>query len=198
MLNIRHIAVTEGVNGPGARLTVWAQGCPFVCEGCFNPELRPFENKRLLSPEKLLEEALSLDFSGVTLSGGEPFAQADELADFLRLLKAKRPKTGVIAFTGYTLAELKNGPWELKKLLCEIDLLIDGRYEVQSPSAGSLRGSSNQRLVPLTETGLDLLEEIVMNSRAETALTITGEGEVIVSGFPTAEFVRNLRNKLSG
>jgi anaerobic ribonucleoside-triphosphate reductase activating protein len=198
LLNIRHIAVTEGVNGPGKRLTVWAQGCPFSCEGCFNPELRPFEEKRLYSPEKLLEEALALDFTGVTLSGGEPFAQADKLADFLLLLKAERPKADVIAFTGHTLKELKSGPLEFKKLLCEIDLLVDGRYEQQKPSAGGLRGSANQRLVPLTETGINLLEGVLTDGSPSVALTVTGEGEVIISGFPDPEFVRNLRQKLSG
>lgn len=198
MLNIRHMALTEGVNGPGKRLTVWAQGCPFNCEGCFNPELRPFENKHLLSPEKLVEEALALDFSGVTFSGGEPFAQAEELADFLRLLRAARPDTDVVAFTGYTLRELKSGPREFKKLLCEIDLLVDGRYEKQNPSGASLRGSANQRLVPLTEPGIALLEAVIMDDRPNVALTITGDGEVIISGFPTPEFVRNLRSKLSG
>jgi anaerobic ribonucleoside-triphosphate reductase activating protein len=198
LLNIRHLALTEGVNGPGTRLTIWAQGCPFDCEGCFNPELRPFEKKRSLSPEELLEEALAFDFSGVTLSGGEPFSQAEGFARFLVLLKEVRPETDIIAFTGHTLRELKTGPLPFKKLLCEIDLLVDGRYEAENTSGRSLRGSSNQRLIPLTEAGISLLEEALTKGVPEIDLAITGEGEVIISGFPTPELVRKLRSKLAG
>jgi anaerobic ribonucleoside-triphosphate reductase activating protein len=87
---------------------------------------------------------------GVTISGGEPFLQAAALAEMLRILRLDFGyDTGVIVYTGFLLEELQQIP-AMKPLLEQTDLLIDGPYVRELDDGRSLRGSSNQRIIPLT------------------------------------------------
>ena len=88
---------------------------------------------------------------GITISGGEPFLQAEALVELLHLLKTgMHCDLGVIVYTGYTIEELQQMP-SAQRLLEQVDLLIDGPYMQTLDDGGSLRGSSNQRVIPLTE-----------------------------------------------
>ena len=57
---------------------------------------------------------------------------------------------GVIVYTGFTYEELLQMP-QAQELLEQTDLLIDGPYIRELDDGLSLRGSSNQRVIPLTE-----------------------------------------------
>ena len=64
---------------------------------------------------------------GVTLSGGEPFCQAEALLPLCRALREKGYE--LAAYTGYTLEQL----WErqdegTRRLLAVTDILVDGPY----------------------------------------------------------------------
>ena len=197
MLNIAHACVTEGVNGPGRRFTVWVQGCGRRCRGCFNPGLQPREHRRRLMPEDLVEEArASADIEGVTLSGGEPFDQAGDLAVFLDALRsgAGPDEMTVIAFTGYLLEELRGGSEARRQLLGLVDLLVDGPFREEEYCELPLRGSRNQRLIPLTQAGQSLLGRVTSDGRHGFEVTITPEGDVLVAGFPP----RESRSRLTG
>ncbi|MEE3716130.1 4Fe-4S single cluster domain-containing protein [Tumidithrix elongata RA019] len=137
------------VNGPGSRAVVWVQGCSRHCRSCFNPASWAFEVNQLMPIEALVNKILSNPHNtGVTFSGGEPFWQAHTLAKVAR--KVKAAGLNVMAFTGFTLEELRgtNSPMGAEELLAELDLLIDGPYveslAVNIPS--SPVSSSNQRL----------------------------------------------------
>lgn len=197
MINLAHAAVTEGVNGPGRRFTVWAQGCPRHCGGCFNPDLIPFVEKTLVSPLALAARALSSEIDGITLSGGEPFDQAGVLSEFIRAVKTARPAMTAIAFTGYEIEELQKNGGEAPKLLDALDLLIDGPYEEKNPCRDNLRGSKNQRIIPLTPEGEALALKISSSGTPEVEISISKEGDVIISGFPSPELAFALRKKLS-
>ena len=148
-------------DGPGFRFTLFTQGCPHGCEGCHNPE----SWDRLGGTDYTLEEIVE-DFEknsfvdGVTFSGGEPFLHPKELTFLARYFKEKGKN--IICYTGYLyedLLQLKNP--EVKEFLEEIDLLIDGPFILEKRDLSlSFRGSSNQRLLPLTEKGEALLREI--------------------------------------
>lgn len=71
------------VNGPGERDIIWFQGCNLGCLGCFNPETWNFEGGEHYSVGDILDFIKS---PGLTISGGEPFLQADELYSLLREL----------------------------------------------------------------------------------------------------------------
>ena len=137
------------VDGPGFRFAVYTQGCPHGCPGCHNPQTHPFEGGKLAEPAKLLELAQSSPLNnGITLSGGEPFCQAHELAEFARL--ARDAGYGIWAYSGYTYEQLTgdNAPQGASELLDLVDVLVDGRFvqELSSYDA-SWKGSTNQRVI---------------------------------------------------
>jgi anaerobic ribonucleoside-triphosphate reductase activating protein len=143
-----YIAESE-THGPGCRAVVFVQGCLRHCHQCADPQSWSFEINELISTQNLTQKILSNPrHTGVTFSGGEPFWQAPTLAVVARQVKAAG--LSVMAFTGFTLAELHNpyGPAGAEELLAELDILIDGPYieslAVNSPN--SLISSSNQEV----------------------------------------------------
>lgn len=105
-----------------------------------------------MSPAALAAELLGDErVTGLTISGGEPMAQAAALAQMVRAARTVR-ELSVICFSGYRLARLRgaNGPADAESLLDEIDVLIDGPYVAARNDGRGLRGSSNQRIHHLT------------------------------------------------
>jgi anaerobic ribonucleoside-triphosphate reductase activating protein len=86
--------------------------------------------------------------TGVTFSGGEPFAQADALADLAQML---RPRYDIACYTGYLFEALlsRAGREEgVKRLLENIDILVDGPFvEARKDRLLLFRGSANQRIL---------------------------------------------------
>lgn len=142
------------VDGPGIRFTVFTQGCPHHCEGCHNPQTHDFDGGELVDTDMLLEKIKGNPLlDGVTFSGGEPFCQAQVLAE----LGAKVRELGlnVVTYTGYDFETLyagrdKNG-WG--DLLSVTDILIDGRFILAQKDWNiKFRGSSNQRYLDCRES----------------------------------------------
>lgn len=154
------------VDGPGFRFSVFVQGCPHGCPGCHNPQTHPFEGGVMMEPEEILERMKKNPLlKGITLSGGEPFCQAEALAYLARQVHAAG--WDVVCYTGYTLeALLAMEDPHIRELLEEVDLLIDGPFILEKRDLTLLfRGSSNQRLIlvkPTLQTGsITLMEEDV-------------------------------------
>ena len=135
--------------GPGVRYALWVQGCPRRCPGCVAPEAQALDGGTELETGALAWEILLSGAEGLTISGGEPFLQAKALAGLIRTVRRKRD-LGVIVYTGYLYEELLADP-AARALLEQTDLLIDGPYVKELDDGKSLRGSSNQRVIPLTE-----------------------------------------------
>ncbi|MDF3004583.1 MAG: anaerobic ribonucleoside-triphosphate reductase activating protein [Oscillospiraceae bacterium] len=154
------------VDGPGIRLTVFVQGCPHHCPGCHNPDTHDSLGGYDCTLQKILD-AFDADplLRGVTLSGGEPFEQADGLLPLAQAI-CQRGKD-VVAYSGYTFEELlekgKQEPAviELLSLCC---LLVDGRFvKAQRDLSLRFRGSRNQRLIDPQQslkTGISVLSEL--------------------------------------
>lgn len=142
------------VDGPGLRMTLFAQGCPHHCKGCHNPETHAFDAGTFYRIADLL--ALYAEnplLQGVTFSGGEPFEQAGALSCLAA--SVHKMDGDIVTYTGYTFESLleqiaKKAPqasaWQ--SLLDQTDLLIDGPYiESLRDLELTFRGSSNQRLL---------------------------------------------------
>lgn len=140
------------VDGPGLRCTVFTQGCPHACPGCHNPETWPFGAGRAVSAEDIFAEIKRYPLSrAVTLSGGEPFCQAEGLLPLCKILKENGYE--IAAYSGYTIEELLNGTPAQKQLLGYLQTLIDGKF-VQAEKGLSLRfrGSKNQRVINVPQS----------------------------------------------
>ena len=148
-LRIAGTANDSIVDGLGISHTIFTQGCPHNCKGCHNPQTHDFSGGELVDTDTLLEKAKENPLlDGVTFSGGEPFCQAEALADLGRKLKAAG--LNIITYTGYTFEHLyehrtENG-WG--SLLEVTDYLIDGPFILEQKDwVIKFRGSSNQRYI---------------------------------------------------
>lgn len=148
-LNIMGYVDRSEVNGPGCRAVIWVQGCLRQCQGCFNPDSWSFEPNQILSTTALVQRILNEPRNqGVTFSGGEPFWQAQALAEVAQHLK--RQGLSTMSFTGFTLEQLQgqSAPLGAQDLLAELDILIDGPYveslAINDPT--SPVSSKNQRV----------------------------------------------------
>lgn len=121
-------------------------GCKFNCPGCMTPELQDHTAGRELDCTAMVEMAVKAPgpVDGVTISGGEPFDQPQQLCELVRLL-CENLTEDIIIYTGYTLQELqeRNCP-DTDAVLSAIAVLIDGRYVKALDDGIGLRGSSNQ------------------------------------------------------
>jgi len=148
-MNIRIAGIVNDsiVDGPGFRLAVFTQGCIHGCPGCHNPKTHDFNGGYDIDTDAIVvqvKENILLD--GVTLSGGEPFCQSRACAEIARTVK--KMGLNVWCYTGYTYEELISGNDDWKELLKEIDVLVDGRFEIDKKTLNCrFRGSSNQRLI---------------------------------------------------
>lgn len=86
------------------------------------------DSGRIISVFDLADIIIQSGRDGLTISGGEPFLQAQALYELVNLIRAKRD-IGIIVYTGYTLDEiLQSKDLYMCRFLEQIDLLIDGPY----------------------------------------------------------------------
>lgn len=151
---IHDVLRSSTANGPGDRFVVWVQGCSRRCPGCFNPVAQPFPGTGYDITIPQIMSGIPDAVEGITISGGEPFEQPEEL---LRLVRAARDrKLSVLIYTGYTYEELMNSFSGMKRelmhdVLKHTDYLIDGPYVRENPSRNKWAGSGNQRFLLLSE-----------------------------------------------
>ena len=139
------------VDGPGVRFVVFAQGCQHHCAGCHNPDTwDPAKGESWSVRELFKIIRRSPDHvKGLSLSGGEPFLQAGEMADLASL--ARKRGLSVVTYTGYLyedLMETAEYDPDIARLLAETDILIDGPYVAAFKDISlRFRGSANQRVI---------------------------------------------------
>lgn len=136
------------VDGPGLRYVIFTQGCPHQCLGCHNPDTHDQLGGQEIPVEELIRDMQSNPLTdGLTLTGGEPFAQAADCAKIARA--AKTAGLNVWCYSGWTLEELQTMP-AARELLAEIDVLVDGPFLQEEKSLTlKWRGSGNQRVIDL-------------------------------------------------
>ena len=179
-MNIRGYCLSR-VNGPGLRFVLWTQGCSKGCKNCFNPETWSFEKYKLLTPLEIFELIKNSSVSGVTITGGDPLEQPEELLELLILLESLNLSKGIILFTGFTIDEI-NKDFLLRKSLGYIDVLIDGRFENDKRISSSLRGSENQNIIYFSSK----IKEEELNIDQEVEVCLEGD-KISVTGFPSVD-----------
>ena len=143
------------VDGPGIRTVVYAQGCPHHCPHCHNPSTWDFEGGYELDMDDIVGLVMETGLlRGVTLSGGEPFMQAESLAELANRIKALG--MDVVTYTGYTFEELmemgQKDP-SVARLLNHTDILVDGPYRHEERDLSlAFRGSKNQRIIDVPQS----------------------------------------------
>lgn len=158
-LRVAGFAKNSVVDGPGIRYTIFTQGCYHNCEGCQNPQTHNPNEGYFVDTDDIYEEFIqNSTYSGITFSGGEPFLQADALADLAnKINNAGMHELDIICYTGFTYEEIQNiineGCFSYSRLLTSIDYLIDGRFDKDKVSLDcKWRGSTNQRIIDVRKS----------------------------------------------
>lgn len=154
MLRVAGFVKESTVDGPGFRYTVFTQGCPHNCKGCHNPETHSFDGGKLVNIDDIIKDISKNPLlRGVTISGGDPFMQANTVA---KLIDKLDKKLTVMVYTGFEYEYLlknandQNGYLELLK---RTDVLIDGKFEENLKTYSCpFRGSSNQRAIDVKKS----------------------------------------------
>lgn len=195
-MNIRLYNIKDGITklGPGLRFGIWTQGCMRHCHGCMTPDSQPLDKGYLMDIDELAVKIISSGRTGVTISGGEPFLQSKELTELIERIR-KEVDLGVIIYTGFTYEELvQSNNDEFLKLLNKCDLLVDGAYEEALNDGKNLRGSSNQRAIPLTERYKEFSKEY--GTKPAEVEFFFQEEKVSIVGVPSAEVLERFKNTI--
>ncbi len=174
--------------GPYQRFALWLQGCCRKCKGCISKENQDLYGGYTLKISDLADIIVSCkDTEGITISGGEPFYQADKLCILLSQIKKVRPEYGVIIYTGYILEELSDSEDRYVSELLEkyTDILIDGPYLSELDDNIGLRGSSNQKIISFTDHYNDIMNIYNNPSGRKSSIYLSNEKTQMV-GIPSA------------
>lgn len=174
IFNIQEYAVQDGA---GIRTTVFFKGCPLRCKWCCNPEGQERNpeimfNKSLkktigekISAEKLYEKIKSNILfyknsgGGVTLSGGEPFAQPEFANEFLKKCESVGISVGVETCGFFKWDKVKKFIDAFSFYYFDIKILDEKLHK-------NYTGKSNKLI-------LKNLKNLAKNNAAKITLTIT-------------------------
>jgi anaerobic ribonucleoside-triphosphate reductase activating protein len=134
--------------GYGRRIGIWTIGCPHACPGCSNLELWARDPARNIPVPEIMRMIATVKgpVDGVTITGGEPFLQIQELHDLVMTIKAS-VGDDIMVYTGYTIAQLQIlEDCFVNNILGNIAVLIDGIYRNELNDGIGLRGSANQQV----------------------------------------------------
>lgn len=137
-------------DGPGMRVSVYVSGCSFQCPNCFNASIWAYNHGERVTDEQIEAIIDRIDreyISGLSILGGEPL---ENLAVVRPLIQTFRERFGsdksIWLWSGYMLEYIERTP-ELRGILGEIDVLVDGPFvhHLYQPNL-KFRGSLNQRI----------------------------------------------------
>ncbi len=143
-------------DGPGFRTSIYCAGCRHHCPGCHNPQSWDMKTGHWVEVQELLDVVKADDMSNVSFSGGDPFYQVEAFTELARRIKEETDKT-IWCWTGFTYEEILADE-RLSMLLPYLDVLVDGPFIQELRDTQLLfRGSSNQRIIYLTEKKEDII-----------------------------------------
>ena len=178
-LRIFNILKNTKVEGPETRYCIWVQGCSRHCKGCQAVHTWSHNAGILMNVEDIIADIkLQKNIEGVTFLGGEPFEQAEPLGLIAKAVKEMN--LGVLCFTGGLIESLRADK-KNKLLLDNIDLLIDGSFEIDKVDySRPWCGSSNQRYHFLTNR---YNEEIFTKYKNKVEVNISKNGFIFMNGM---------------
>lgn len=151
MITIASILYNDLANGPNLRTVLFVQGCPHHCKGCHNQHTWSFTDGVLYTADELYKELTCnpLD-KGITISGGEPICQWEELYPVIQQLRNKNYH--LMLYTGYTRTWLNNKISNddlFLDFLSLFDMIVTGPYIEQQKvryEEHLIYGSYNQEI----------------------------------------------------
>ncbi len=184
-IDISHYVEYTKVLGPYLRSALWVHGCNAGCTGCIAKEMNE-EKGTIYDVDELAGLFAGIpNTEGITISGGEPFLQAKSIVTMIEKIRKIRDY-GVIVYTGFLYEELDQSEDEnIRKMLYNIDILIDGRYIKELDDNIPYRGSSNQRIIQLTDRYQNVMNTYYhAHDKRKIEINVT-ENKVYLVGVPS-------------
>lgn len=185
-LNVAKIIDVTQAEGPGLRTAIWVQGCLKRCVGCCNGQFLKIQPADVCDSQMIIEQIAQnqqqYGIEGVTLLGGEPFLQAEGLADVAQA--CRKMGLSVMVFSGYRLEELDDARFKgASQLLKVTDVLVDGEYQqALTENVRNWVGSTNQRFHYFTD-----FYDVSIETRSLTVTNewrIDAQGNILGNGLP--------------
>lgn len=154
-MNYHKISKLDMLNGEGLRVVLWVSGCSHHCKGCHNPQTWDINSGIKFDGNAMqtILEYLDNDYiKGITFTGGDPLHinNRETIYEISKKIKDKFPNKDQWLYTGYTYEEIISSE-KLNKCIKNIDILVDGRFEIdKKDEALEWVGSSNQRIIRLS------------------------------------------------
>ncbi len=199
-LFVDHISYSVTTLGPGLRIVLWVQGCSLRCAGCMSTELfeRQKDSRFRVTQVAEMIIARASGHAGITISGGEPFEQAEALTELLKNLR-HNTSLDIMIYSGYTRKEILESTPAKVELLSLADILVDGPYQGDLPPSKPWCGSDNQGIHLLSNRAQTYAKYVGSKIKITTTLQVemTAEKEVRVIGILRRGEIDQLKNQLS-
>ncbi len=160
-MKYHNITKADMLNGEGLRVVLWTSGCAHHCQACHNAITWNKDNGLDFDEvaKKEIFDELEKDWcSGLTLSGGDPLflGSREEISRLVMEVKEKFPNKTIWCYTGYTwetLMEQSKNDTNLKNILDNIDVLLDGKFILRlALEKLHYVGSSNQCIIDVKKS----------------------------------------------
>lgn len=195
MIYVARVLYPVRVLGPGDRVGIWFNGCIHKCKGCSNPELWEQNTRYRLDVNVLINMIKDIvthyKVDGFTLTGGDPFLQAQALEELLPFLK--EISNDILVYTGYKYEELKA---KYPTIVDAIPVLIDGPYIEERNNDCPLRGSDNQRIIYSDKIIESKYEEYLCEYKNQIQNFSSVDG-IISVGIHRPDYNENLKHRLN-
>jgi len=142
-LNLIHYPLNS--LGPDERIGVWFQGCSIHCIGCMSKHTWNPNEGFEFNVDEVMSSISYHDSKFITISGGEPFEQPEELYKLLKALKNSDYE--ILVYSGFSFEYLKNNYLYILDL---IDVLIDEPFDESQKDNLTSKGSDNQQIIILS------------------------------------------------
>ncbi len=181
-MQVAEIVDLTEVEGPGLRSALWLQGCSINCFNCCNQSFIPQKGGFFFDSIELSTRFINnKKIQGITILGGEPLDQSEELYIFLKEIK-NNSNLSIMLFTGYTHKKVINNT--IKNKVFELCDLVISEPFINNLISNKRRwiGSSNQKIHFVSDRYKNL-EDNWQPYYKEIEFHIK-DGEIIINGMP--------------
>lgn len=162
-MRYNNINSCECTNGLGWGVSLFTQGCPIHCKGCFNPETWDFNGGKPLTNlvEHQIYQLLKPEYiTRFSVLGGEPLVKDNlkQLNYMFCTIKSNYPDIKIWVWSGYTWDEIQKMRKEIYPdyyfvTFKYIDYLVCGPFiEEEKDLTLVWRGSRNQEIIDIQES----------------------------------------------
>ena len=156
-------------NGEGVGVSLFVQGCPFHCFGCFNSDTWDFNGGKEWTEETKNKFLKLIDrpyIKRVSFLGGECLAEQNlnEILSLIQEIRISFPEKTIWLYTGYSYSEIFRGQssclsqeglnnFKRREIIKLCDVVVDGEYiDEQKDLALKFRGSKNQHVIDVKQS----------------------------------------------